>query len=103
MVSNLIVIPVLLPIWIAMFLACLCRRRSITNRLGMLGAVGFLAYFLFSALCALINNVYLHQVYKDYPTCWQSDDTMVKLGKMARHAHIVVLGIEIMGLIGASM
>jgi hypothetical protein len=67
----------------------------------MLGAVCFLLYFVSIIFGALANNVYLHDVYNEYPTCWQSDNDMLKLGKKARYAFTILLGIEAMGLIGA--
>jgi hypothetical protein len=82
-------------------LACHSRRRSITNRVAMLDAVCFLLYLLSNMFGAIANNVYPSDVYEELPTCWQSDNDMMKLEEQARHAHTTVHGAEAMGLIRA--
>jgi hypothetical protein len=68
----------------------------------MSGAIFFLLYFLSNVMFGLANNVYAHRVHEVYPTCWQSDHHMMKLEERGRHAGTVLVGIEAMGLIGAS-
>jgi hypothetical protein len=98
----LILCPVFLPILITIMLACHSRRRSITNRAGMLGAVCFQLYFLSNMFGAITNNVYLFDLHEEFPACWQSNNDMIKLGEQARQAHTIVLGAEAMGMIGAT-
>ena len=101
-VINLIVVPILLPFLITIFLVCLSRRKSVSNRAGMLGAILFLLYFLINVMFGLAMNVYAHRLHNEYPTCWQTDDNMMVLEERGRHAGTTLAGIEAMGLIGAS-
>jgi hypothetical protein len=103
LVGALILNPLLLGIYLGLLLRCHFRRTGISNRAGMLFSFCFMLYFLTIALASIWLNVFPSKVNKEYKWCWQNDETVRALDGIRKWANAIVLGIRVLGILGACL